>query len=804
MDRPFIVPERLPLSRPPRRRLMPVLGRALVILGAAAALFFMALDAPRAEGPAPAAPAATSTPPAPPAPGLVDAAALGDGGLFLPGQDGLFRPAPLLATQIEADVSGLVARYTVKHTFRNPDSGWVEGIYVFPLPEDSAVDKMRMTIGERIIEGRIEEKAAARKIYDQARREGRRAGLVEQERPNIFTASVANIGPGETVTVEIRFQETLRLDGDTFRLRFPLVIGPRYIPGGQTVAAVGGRGWGVNTDQVPDAERITPPVRRPEQGLGNPVALDVTLDPGFPLAALASPSHDVTVTENADGTRHVTLKGDAVPADRDFVLEWKAQPGATPTAGLFRETVDGKDYLLVMMMPPVGQARDVIKTKALDRPREVIFVIDVSGSMHGLSIEGAKTALHDAMDRLTPRDRFNIVTFSNSAAALFPAARPADAPALRQASAFVDALEAQGGTEMMGALDLALDGRHDLSRIRQVVLLTDGAVGNESALLTRIEQAIGDSRLFTVGIGSAPNAYLMTEAARAGRGTYTYVEDAARVDTGMDDLLRKLEHPVLTDLRLTLTDATGAEIHPDPLPDLYAGEPLVATLRLDEAKGDLRLAGRFDGGLWETVLPLTGGRESPGVGKLWARGRIATLMAGLSRGEDPDVVRKAVLHTALTHQLVSRYTSLVAVDVTPVRPADQPLATGEVPTNLPHGWSHEHVFGPDAPGAVPQPAPTKAMPAPGKAMKVAPTRAMAPASAPAGTSAGVASGAPAQDAAMAPANRAAGISLSASGGHVTGLPQGATPAQWLALTGTLSTLAGLALLVLLRRRRPAA
>ena len=328
---------------------------------------------------------------------------VGRGGLLFRTEEAdLYLPAPELETDVEIDINGMVARATVRQRFHNPTDKWLEGVYVFPLPERAAVDRLRMRIGERFIEGKIEEKQNAKATYEQARAEGKKAALLEQERPNIFTASVANIGPDEAIVVEIQYQETIVLDDGEFRLRFPMVVGTRFIPGGVQVASFGGTGWAVGTDQVPDAARITPPVVRPENGPINPVTLAVRLDAGFPLAEVKSHHHPVTMAEEsaAGGAGHVrliTLKDGTVPADRDFELTWQPAVGDAPAAGLFSETVDGTRYLLVMVMPPDVDADTPTTTSA----RELIFVVDTSGSMAGESIRQAKAALQVALDQLS-------------------------------------------------------------------------------------------------------------------------------------------------------------------------------------------------------------------------------------------------------------------------------------------------------------------------------------------------------------------------------------------------------------------
>src|SRR5262247_3897060 len=325
-------------------------------------------------------------------------------------------PAPVLATDVHMVVTGLVARARVRQEFTNPGSAWTEGVYVFPLPEDAAVDHLRMWIGERVVEGVIKEKAAAKAQYEEAKRAGQRASLVEQDRPNLFTTSVANIPPGATITVEIEYQHTLRYDGGQFRLRFPMVVGPRYIPGNAAPSS-DGSGWAPDTDQVPDASRITPPVAHPSRGTIDPVALTVELDPGAPLTRLSASYHAVNTTPLADGRYRVELAQGPVPADRDFELVWQPSAEATPIATLFTERKGAETFAVLMVMPPTSSALDGARL-----PREVIFVIDNSGSMHGASIDQAKAALKLALDRLRADDTFNVIRFNHTSDAVFPGA----------------------------------------------------------------------------------------------------------------------------------------------------------------------------------------------------------------------------------------------------------------------------------------------------------------------------------------------------------------------------------------------
>jgi Ca-activated chloride channel family protein len=607
--------------------------------------------------------------------------------LFRAHEAGQFAFAPTVTTEVRITVGGLVARASVSQTFRNPNDDWVEGVYVFPLPENAAVDHLKLTVGERVIEGQIKERGQALRIYQAAKRQGKKAGLLEGERPNIFTTSIANIGPKEEVRVDIEYQQTLAYDQGAFRLRFPMVVGPRYIPGNVRVAKFGDGGWSVAT---PDAEKISAPVLPPAFGKINPVKLSIVLEPGFALSELKSSYHPVAVSEDGVGGFEISLKDGEVPADRDFELVWKPETGARPQAGLFTETTKDGRYILVMIMPPTAKPA-IDDAKGL--PREVIFVIDVSGSMAGTSIKQAKAALVLAIDRLGADDRFNVVGFNDTAFTLFPNPRPADRMTRETAKRFVHWLSAEGGTRMAPAVRLALGGRPPAGHIRQMVFLTDGAIGNERELFGIINDRLGDARLFTIGIGSAPNSYFMTKAASIGRGTFTHIGDVNEVGARMAALFEKLETPVLTDLAVAWPDAMAAEMSPARLPDLYGGEPVIFTARAPDVQGTIAVTGLIGAARWQGTLDLSGGKATPGVSKLWARNKISGLMDTLHENGDANDVRRQVVALGLGHHLVTKYTSLVAVDVTPSRPQGEPLKRRKVPHNLPKGWEYDKVFG---------------------------------------------------------------------------------------------------------------
>jgi len=600
-------------------------------------------------------------------------------------QPGRYQAAPTQQTDVEMLVTGPIVRTQVTQRFSNPGAQWAEAIYAFPLPEEAAVDRLAMRIGERLVQGVIMEKAQARQTYETARQQGKRSALVQQHRPNLFTTSVANIPPNGEIEVRIEYQDLVTWRDDRFSLRFPMAVTPRYRPRAPDKLVeedIGlTSGWAVLPGEIPNAVPLDPDPD-PESPLLNPVSMRVTLDAGLPLAEIASPTHEIRSEATGQGGVTVSFTRGEVAADRDFVLEWRPVAGQAPRAAFFTERTDAGDYALMLIMPPAANA------PLAEIARELILVIDTSGSMGGASIRQARAALHTAIEQLTPGDTFNVIQFNSSSEALFGQSLPANSTNKRLALGYVDALKAHGGTEIRGALERAFAlSPGDDQRLTQVLFVTDGAVSNEAELLAYINQSVGDRRLFTVGIGSAPNAHFMAEAALFGRGDHIYIGRIDEVRQKMEALLDRLEHPALTAIRLTLSNQ--ADVLPDPMPDLYAGEPIVAVMRLSEDVVRIDIEGQLGNTLWRSGLtPTQTESEAPlrGLGVHWARQKIQHWMRALVRGGDPEQTRQQVLDLALRHHLVSQYTSLVAVDVTPARPQGEALGQHALDANLPAGW----------------------------------------------------------------------------------------------------------------------
>jgi Ca-activated chloride channel family protein len=570
-----------------------------------------------------------------------------------------------LASEIHYQIGGLVAEASIRQRFSNTSDDWIEAQYLLPLPDGAAVHDMVLRVGERRVVGEIREKEQARLEYVEAAASGKRAALVEADRAQLFRTAVANVAPGESIEVEVRWWQSIEYAAGRFRLNLPLTYTPRYQP--RLV------GTGEHAEHATTLHSTT---RDDVHSASAPsVDLRIDLDPGLALSRVESPSHSIAVSRRADNTWSIGLSRGPVPADRDFVLEWTPVPGTSPSAAVMTETVDGETYAMVMLVPDIQIAEPL--------PRELILVIDTSGSMQGESIRQARAALDLALSTLRPVDRFNVIQFNSVTESLFDQAVAASPTDVARARAWVADLQATGGTEMVAALQQALRGAPALGYVRQVVFATDGAVDDARALYDLIDTRLGDSRLFPIGIGSAPNAAFIARAAVAGRGSSVLIRSAGDVADSMRELFAKLDRPALRDLSLSWPGT--AEAYPQRLPDLYAGEPLLVVARLSTLRGTLEASATGSRAVWSKSLSLDRAAATPGVARLWAQRRIENLEQSLQQGANPDAVRNAVIRIAYAHHLVSPYTSLIAVEQTPARAADLDLVSTRIGNGQPAG-----------------------------------------------------------------------------------------------------------------------
>jgi Ca-activated chloride channel homolog len=573
------------------------------------------------------------------------------------------------ATSIHAQVTGNVARVKVTQSFTNSGEDWVEGLYVFPLSADAAVDELSMTIGTRTVRGDIQERAQAQVTYDQARSEGRQASIVDQERPNMFTTAVANIAPHSAVSIEIAYLQTIPYKDSSYTLRLPLAITPRYSPGAALdpwdAAFVN-----VLTGTSATPERVTAPQQK--------VDISVELATGFPLASVMSLHHPVETTDDGSG-RRIRFVGTQVAADHDFELVWAPAAGAEVATAAFAESLGSDTYALLVLTPPNNADADT-------QPREVTFIIDTSGSMQGPSIEQASAALQMGVERLKAGDRFNIIRFASDFSSLFTSPQSVDGTSRILASHFIASLAASGGTEMRAPLERAMSTPPTTGYLQQIVFITDGSVGNEAELIGLIHERAGATRLFTVGIGAAPNSYFLEQAAAAGHGSYTFVAERAQVGARMQDLFQKLERPALVDLKLQWPNGLSPDLASSMPADVYAGDPVVILARLSHApSGALTLSGHIHGANWTHTIPITPVSEQAGLSKLWARERIADMSRQMQFGGDKEQLRASIVALGLAHHLVSDFTSLIAVDDLVVRPLGSTGHVEQPPTSAPAG-----------------------------------------------------------------------------------------------------------------------
>src|SRR5947209_5240773 len=578
-------------------------------------------------------------------------------GLFFNGKDGAV-PAPVLGATVEVKVTGIIARAKVTQIFKNVSTEWVEGVYIFPLPDDAAVDSLRMKVGSRTIRGVIQEKSAARQTYEAAKQEGKKASLVEQQRPDVFTTAVANVGPGETVEVAIELQQVVKWELGRFSLRFPMVVA-------------------LHPNAAKACGIALPPVLAPGAPPINPFAFHADLYPGFPLASVKSPSHAIAIEQGKQLDYAVDLAQGVAPADSDLVLEWTPAVGREPRAVYYSEEVGGERYSLLMVMPP--DAPDAVASRL---PRETIFIIDNSGSMSGAKIEQARQALLFGLGKLQPMDWFNVIRFSSDAVSVFPKSVPATPSALEKARRFIDRIQADSGTQMLPALQIAFRKPAPAGLVPQVIFATDGQLEDEAQVVQFLGANLGDRRLFPVAIGSDPNAHLLGKLATLGRGSFTAIDDTGKVAATMGALFSKLESPMLQEIGVQWSDP-AAEAWPARVPDLYLGEPLVVTARSASSAGPVTVSGLRNGSAWQDSFPAAAEVKDAGIDKHWARQKIAALTDSRSEGANADEVRQAVAALGLRHHLVTDYTSLVAVDETSTAPAGVEPVTRMVPVNPP-------------------------------------------------------------------------------------------------------------------------
>lgn len=562
-------------------------------------------------------------------------------------------------TDVVVEVHAGVARTTMVQHFANPYDTPIEAVYKLPLPSDAAVDTMELTVGDRVIEGWVMERRAARQTYEDAKRDGKRAALLEQEQDNLFTQHVAGLCPGEHVTVTVQFSHQAEYEDGLYTVALPTTVGPKFSPP-----------W------VEDAEALDAPLGHTDRT----VDITVYLQEDLPVETLYSDTHDITVTSEGSWGAMVGLVDDVAMPNRDFALTWSLA-GQQPRAAVITHKPDPLE---------AGYAAVTIEPQLLDdwfqaRPRELLFTVDSSCSMSGEPYKTATETVLRALESARPDDTFNLVRFASAASSLYDRPQRVTPTTLAAAKRWL-AQPPRGGTHMDEGILHSLKMPGDPDSLRLVLMLTDGYVGGAGHMFDTVRSNLGDARLFSLGVGSSVNRYLLEGLAEMGRGDVAYhYPGRSSIEETVDGFYRRIAHPAMSDIAIDWGSVDVYDVYPERIPDLWAGQPI-------------RVVARYEGGGPTTVeitgvvgtqtvamrlpvdFPEADGRHQ-GLASLWARHRIRDI-EWYPRGRTPDQVRSDILDTALEHNLVSKYTSLVAVDDQPC-PCDVDLMTTQSVLHLP-------------------------------------------------------------------------------------------------------------------------
>lgn len=584
---------------------------------------------------------------------------------------------PLKHTKVVADVSGFLARVTVTQEFENNFAQPIEAVYTFPLSQNSAVDDMTMKIGTRSIRGKIMKREEARTIYEAAKNEGKTASLLDQERPNIFTQAVANILPNEKITIEISYVETLKYEDGSYEFVFPMTIAPRYLP---------------NSMKTADANKISPPVARTRAG--HDVSIEVNLNAGVPVEEIRSSSHEIEFVNTTASSASVKLKSANEIPNKDFVLRYDVSGKRIEDAILTHRDERGGFFTLILQPPDTFKTEDVT-------PKEIVFVLDTSGSMSGFPIEKAKEAMKMSLENLYPNDTFNLITFAGDTKILFDEPVPATQANLEKAKAFLESRNGAGGTEMMTAIKAALAPSDAQDHVRIVCFMTDGEVGNDLEIISEVQKH-KNARVFSFGIGNSVNRFLLDKIAEEGRGEAEYVALEDDGSKAAKQFYERVRSPLLTDVSIDWNNLPIADDYPQRIPDLFSAKPVVVHGRYTKgASGTIKLKGKIGG--QETTreifvnFPETENANDV-LATLWARQRIDDLMKqdfnGAQNGTMKPEIQQTITNIGLEYRLLTQFTSFVAVEEIIKTQGGKPVKV-EVPVEFPQGMNRQNTLDDD-------------------------------------------------------------------------------------------------------------
>jgi Ca-activated chloride channel family protein len=612
---------------------------------------------------------------------------------------------PLQKTDVHLEVFAGITKATVTQVFTNDTQNALEAVYVFPLPAKAAVTDMVLKVEDRIIRSVIKEREAAKKTYEAAKAAGKKTALLEQERPNIFTTSVANFLPGETIEIILSYMEEVEYQKGVYTVNFPMIVGQRYIPRGETHEPAGilpdredqdvdAQSMQDNTT-VPDAERLNPPLLHPNLDSRHRLSLTAEIA-GIPVKAIVSNTHAINIEDISKENEErywVSLAGEVTVPDSDFNMKIYMKEEDSPRLSCIHSRKGEETYSMVTVFPPVSEG----ESSPFAIPRDVVFLIDTSGSMSGLSIGQARTGLMRCLNMLRPGDYFTIVRFASDFSYFSPDLRPVTTENVGAAKRYIDGLTADGGTEMQRALQYVLGIPKNQGTMKMIVFLTDGAVGNEDSLFRLLSNHLGPCRLFTFGIGSAPNEYLMQKMAEIGRGQSQFIHSEQDIGEVMATFFKTLDSPVLTDISLEWMDEAGnrvkdVELYPNPCPDVYYQRPVQVLLKHPQgARGKIILSGMLGENpvSYSYAVDEREARRTDAVDRMFGNAKIKESMfrhIQANSDEERELLRQEIIDVSLYYQVLSKFTARVAVEERVVRGPNGELETVRVKTPLPKGW----------------------------------------------------------------------------------------------------------------------
>jgi Ca-activated chloride channel family protein len=598
----------------------------------------------------------------------------GSGTLHAITKSGKHLNCPLQHTSVEARVSGNTSRVTVHQLFMNNSAERLEAIYTFPLSDSAAVDDMLMKVGDRTIHGTIKKKEEAREIYENAKANGNVASLLDQERPNIFTQSVANLEPHKQVEVTITYVDQLPYEAGTYTFAFPTVVGPRFTPGGGPEGA-----------SVPDAGKIHPNYAAAGTRAGHDISISLAIDEPVPVLGVHSQLHEILTRKRDDRHLDISLVDKETIPNRDFVVSWDVASDKV-RSGCLTNGKDGQGYFNITVFPPKRPQANQIQ------PKEMVYLIDCSGSQSGQPLEKCKQVMRYALDHMNANDTFQVVAFSDSARFLFPKPQQASPATRARARRFINSLDANGGTWMADAVKKVCAMPPDEHRIRIVSFMTDGYVGNDFEIIGLIKKYRGTSRWFPFGTGDSVNRFLIDNVAKFGGGEADYVYLNTSASAVGSKFYSKIASPVLTDVKVDFGGLAVKEVFPKGLNDVWSERPLNITGRYVKAgHGNVTISGFSGGKPYQQTLAVDlpeNNSANAVLGSLWARAKVDRLMAEDWLGaQSPQGVNKElkeeIISTALQHHIMTEYTSFVAVDDS--RKVGGKLQTVRVPVEVPEG-----------------------------------------------------------------------------------------------------------------------